>query len=196
MKNLGQTIQKSETLVQNLDALIAGMEVSSDVRTRLSAGCLKVAMEHQKAIILLVAKSIHASAVALLRPTFEAYVRGVWLHKCAEDVDIDNFLKDDFDKKYYQLLEDIEKLPSHEDCVLSNAKNSNWGLLNSCTHCGIHQAGRQNTETTIEANYSEDELIEIVNAANAIGLLAGIAICDLAGDVEHATTILDMINMV
>jgi hypothetical protein len=81
--NIQIIIQKSESLIQWTEKQIDGLEVSSDERIRLSAGCLDVALEHQKAIVLLVANKLYGTAFSLARLTFEAYVRGVWLQNCA-----------------------------------------------------------------------------------------------------------------
>ena len=79
--NIQEEINKSEELIQWLDRQIDGLDISSDERTRLAAGCLDMALEHQKAIVLLVAKSLCGSAFSIARLIFEAYVRGVWLHR-------------------------------------------------------------------------------------------------------------------
>ena len=63
--------------------------------------------------------------------------------------------------------------------------------MNSYTHTGYLQVIRRQTETSIEANYDDDEILEVVNFVNAIGYLAAIATCDLANNVELANTILD-----
>ena len=63
--------------------------------------------------------------------------------------------------------------------------------MNSYTHTGYIQVIRRNTETSIEANYDDDEILEVVNFANAFGYLAAIATCYLANNVELANTILE-----
>jgi len=160
------------------------------MRTRLSGGCFNVAMEHQKAIVVLVNKHLNSSAFALLRLMYEAYIRGVWLHKCASKTDLDKFQNDKV-PKYFKLVNDVEQLFSHEDGAFSRAKNNNWKALNSYTHTGFLQVVRQNSANYIEPNYSEDEIVEVVDAANSIGMLSAIAICDLAEANEVAMRILD-----
>ncbi|MFQ5799877.1 MAG: hypothetical protein ACE5H0_14460 [Bacteroidota bacterium] len=72
---LGSRIQQAEQLIQWLDRRIDGVEVKSVFRHRLAGGCLDVALEHHKAIVLLVAHSLYGSAFSLVRLMFEAYVR-------------------------------------------------------------------------------------------------------------------------
>ena len=82
---LSAHIAESKGLVQWLDSRIDGMEVSSELRFRVAGGCLDMTLEHQKAIVLLVASFLYGSAFSLRRLMFEAYVRGVWLHQCASN---------------------------------------------------------------------------------------------------------------
>ncbi len=50
---------------------------------------------------------------------------------------------------------------------------------------------RRQTETSIESSYDDDEILEVVNAANAVGFLAAIAYCDLANNGVLANAILE-----
>lgn len=188
-----QLIEDSEKLINWLDRQIDGLAVQADWRHRAAAGCLDLTMEYQKAIVLLVAKNIYGPAFSLMRLTTESYVRGIWLHKCATEEDLEKFTKDKV-PHFRELLEEVEKLESHQDKVLSKMKKRSWKAMNSCTHTGYHQVIRRQTETSIEANYDDDEIRELVNFANAIGYLAAIATCDLADNAELANTILDKIK--
>ena len=190
---LSQLIEDSEKLINWLDRQIDDLDVQADWRHRAAAGCLDLSMEYQKAIVLLVAKKIYGPAFSLMRLIVESYVRGIWLHRCATEKDLEKFAKDKV-PDFYKLLEDIEKLESHEDKVLSRMKERSWKIMNSYTHTGYHQVVRRQTEISIEANYDDDEILELVNFANAIGYLAAIATCDLANNAELAATILDKIK--
>ena len=46
---------------------------------------LSVAQDHHCAIVLLLQEGLCASAFALLRLEFEAYLRGAWLAHCASE---------------------------------------------------------------------------------------------------------------
>lgn len=79
MENNMKLLEKSERLIQWTDNLIDGIEISSDDRSRIAAGCFDIALENQKSIILLINKKLYGSAFSLVRVQFEAYVRGLWL---------------------------------------------------------------------------------------------------------------------
>ena len=186
-----ELIIESEELIQWLDKCIDRIEISSDTRTRIAAGCLDTALEHHKAILLLVSRSLYGSAFALMRLLFEAYIRGIWLHRCASDSDLELFKAEKLAKKVLTFIQEIERIDGFEKGVLSNVKLKSWSAMNSYTHSGFMQIARRNTESTIEPNYSEDEILEALNFANAMGLLSAIEISLLAGNEPLANSILE-----
>jgi hypothetical protein len=169
-------IRQSELLIQWLDQRIDGLEVPANSRSRLSGGCLEVALEHQRAIVLLVAHKLYGSAFALSRVLFEAYVRGVWLRRCASEIDLQRFEDDRFEKMLHQLLSDIESLEGFEANVLSDIKRRSWHVMNSFTHTGFRQVIRRQTEVSIESTYGDEEVQEIIEFARAIGFLSAMEI--------------------
>ena len=54
-----------------------------DKRLQLSLACQHLAIEHGQSIVVLFDDEIYGSALALLRPMFEALVRCVWLRYMA-----------------------------------------------------------------------------------------------------------------
>ena len=188
---ISELISKSEEFVQWLDHHIDGIKIGSDTRTRLVAGCLDTALEHHKAILLLVSRSLYGSAFALVRLLFEAYIRGIWLHRCALESDLELFKTEKLEKRFGTFLEEIERIDGFEEGALSNAKFKSWSAMNSYTHTGFMQIVRRNTASAIEPNYAEDEIIEALNFANAIGLLSALEISHLAKSTEFANSILE-----
>jgi hypothetical protein len=68
-------LKGSEDFIQCLDPYIDGIELNADDRSRFAVGCFEVALEHQKAMVLLVSQSFYGSAFALVRLIFEAHIR-------------------------------------------------------------------------------------------------------------------------
>jgi len=189
-----KSILNSEKLIQWADSKIDGLEVSSDDRTRIVASCLDIAIEHQKAIILLITNKVYGSAFALVRLLFEAYIRGLWLNYCASDKEINKFKKGKLDKKFDQLIKDIENIDGYNVGVLSKAKQAGWKVMNSFTHSGFNQVVRRNTNSTIEPNYPVEEVEEAINFANAIGLLSYLGMSFLSKKNELSIEILKKID--
>jgi hypothetical protein len=188
---LAKVISRSEALIQWMDKAIDGLDVKTSDRVRLSAACLDLAHEHQKSIVLLVANRLYGSAFALVRLVFEAYARGVWLHRCASEAELADFRNGKLNRKFHELLQAIEKIDGFESGVLSAAKQKSWSAMNDFTHGGYIHATRRNTDTTIEPNYSEDEILEAVGFANAIGLLSAIEVALMAGNEAVANSLLE-----
>lgn len=188
---LASRIKNFEQLIQWLDSRIDGVEIKSVIRHRLAGGCLDVAREHQKAIVLLIAHRLYGSAFSLVRLIFEAYVRGVWLHQCASDVDLKRFETGALDRTFHSLIADIERLESFSAGVLSAVKKKSWSAMNSFTHTGFAQVVRRNKEGTIEPNYGEAELLQALDFANGIALMAAVEIAHLANDDALANELLE-----
>ena len=60
----------------------------------MSANCFDVSLEYQKAIVLLIENKLIGSAFSLVRLQFEAYIRGLWLIRCATEPEIEKFKQD------------------------------------------------------------------------------------------------------
>jgi len=178
---------KSTELIKWLDKEINGLELPTDTRTRLVAGCFDIVLEHQKAIILLALNNIYGSAYSLLRPLFETYIRGLWLFRCATKNEISQFQKGKINKQFWELIVDIEKIEGYHEGVLSKSKNSSWSAMNDFTHGGINQVSRRNKENTIEPNYDNKEVLEIINFTNSIAILAALEISFMTNEKQFST---------
>lgn len=119
-------------------------------RLCLAAALFDLVHEHSKAVCLLLdcppARRLTGSAFALLRPTFEAFVRGLWLRHCATDSEIADFANDDEIEKIDKLLQEIESKDGYDVGVLSYIKKSAWSAMCSYTHGGIFQAVSKDNE--------------------------------------------------
>lgn len=159
-------------------------------RVRAAAGCLAIAREHHRAIVVLLDHDRFASAFALVRVAFEAYVRGEWLALCATDQQVDEFVHGEEPPCLRVLLEQLELTSGFKQQVLSKMKAQAWKAMCAYTHTGGLQVQRWNTPEGIEPNYEEDELKEVLSFAETIGSLATIGVAGLAGDVKVSETLL------
>jgi hypothetical protein len=165
---LDSAFELHEWIVGRLD----GLDISRDRRVLLAVSCYDVVIEHHIGISTLLRSRINGSAFALVRPLFETFVRGVWLRHCATDEQIDMYVSDKLDSKFWQLLEQIEKVDGFQDGVLSGLKKNAWRAMNSYTHGGIQQAGRRTSGAYIEPDYSLEEIVEVIKLAGSFALLA------------------------
>jgi len=188
--NLSETVSRAEHIIQWLDQKIEGMQFVVDRRTAFAVPCFDVAVEHYKSIVLLIANQLPASGLALVRLLFESYIRGIWLHHCASDAEIELFSKDRFDGRFGHMLTAVEQIEQFNTGVLSDLKDCSWRAMNSYTHTGMLQVSQRQIEGCVGAGYSDGVLIEAVDFACSIACLVSIAICEIAGDAETSAAII------
>lgn len=184
-------IKQSEELIRWADQNIDGLDFKVDGRKEVVAGCLDVALEHQKAIILLIANKYYGSAFSLIRVIFETWVRSLWLNYCATENEIEKFKNNKLDKRFYELVEEVEKIDRYKGGTISKAKTAGWKAMNSFTHSGYTQVERRFGESSIEPNYDAKEINEAINFTNATGLLCCLEISFLANDEQFSLELLE-----
>jgi hypothetical protein len=106
-----QLLSKSEELTDWIRSTPNNLEIEFQHRTFMAYACLDLTCEHREAIIMLVTHKLYGPAFALIRSVFESYIRGVWLHRCASDTEIEAFKKDKLDRKFEDLIQDNEASP-------------------------------------------------------------------------------------
>lgn len=166
-------------------------ELPGSRRVRASAGCLAIAQDHHHAIVVLLDARLYASVFALVRVTFEAYVRGEWLSLCATDAEVEAFLTGAEPPSPGIMLAAIEKTPGFQDKTLSHIKKNTWASMCAYTHTGGLHVQRWNTEDGIEPNYSADEVLEALRFADIIASLSVLGVLTLAGDDVAAQQVLE-----
>ncbi|MDP3261078.1 MAG: hypothetical protein Q8M34_10940 [Thermodesulfovibrionales bacterium] len=177
--------------VEELRLSVHELDVPSNSRTRAAGSCFAIAQEHHHAIVLLIEWKLFAAAFALIRIEFEAYVRGEWLSQCASDSLVEAFLQGKEPPKIDCLLAELEMLDTFKERVLSQIKQKTWKSMCAYTHTGGLHVQRWNTEDGIEANYSRDEVLEVLKFAEIIASLAVVGVAHLAADDELAVRILE-----
>ncbi len=158
-------------LIKWIDELTAGLTLPGDRRTSISAACMDVALEHQGAIVLLYQSQLYGSTLALLRLLAEAVTRGMWLHSCATEDQLNRYLKDKFDKTFNDMVLEVEAQMNVTGGFLSSMKQSFWKDLNAFTHTGFGQVSRRYSNGRIEGNYSHQDLKIALHLAGSLGLL-------------------------
>ena len=182
-----QSPVEQERLVQLIkwsDENTAGLTFPTDDRTMLAIGCFDVAIEHQAAIALLAKAPMYGSAFALLRVLTESLVRGLWLHACATDAELDKFKRGKFDKSFQTLINEYELKIDTPSGVLSNFKTTAWDSLNGFTHTGFHQVSRRHAPGRVEGSYPDAEIAKALGVAGALGMIAAGQLIAMSGKVD------------
>jgi len=186
-----QEILAAGNYVEQLRRSVHERSLPNNERVRAAGSCLAVAQEHHHAIIRLIEERLYASAFALIRLAFEAYVRGEWLTLCATDSMIKRFWSGKEPPKIDKMLADLEATSSFKEKVLSQIKKRSWKAMCSYTHTGGLHVQRWNTVYGIEPNFSREEVLEVMKFAETIGSLSVIGIARLANDDELAANTLN-----
>lgn len=177
------------SLIEWINQRFSGLELPADTRSRIAVGCFDVALEHQAAIALLSSGALYGSLFSLIRVLFEAYVRGLWLLRCASEKELDQFQRDKLDKKFGALISEIEANVNFNNSPLSSLESTSWGAMNSFTHTGFMQVLRRNGEQTTGPHYSDEEVVKALNFSGVVGLLAAAELAGIADNRELAQSV-------
>jgi hypothetical protein len=186
-----EAVDRGFALVNWLAAELNGLPVEASRRNELAAACLSIAQDHHAAVIVLLERELYASAVALVRSQYEAYVLGLWLHHCATEQQVRRFARGMKLPPISSQLSEIESLDAYREGQLSNIKAESWSAMCSFTHTGALQVERWLTATAIEQNYPPEDLVQTANFTGAIALLSGIGMATLAKRIELAQRLLE-----
>lgn len=176
-----------------IDDHTAELTLPLDERSKLSIGCFDIALEHQAAIALLHSSELYGSMLSMLRVLCEALVRGLWLHECATKAELAKFKKGKLDKTFDTLIKQYEEKIGTPSGVLSGFKLSAWKQLNDFTHTGYLQVSGRHKPGRVEANYSDQDLINALGTAGALGLIAAGQLIALTGRHDLITKYMEQI---
>ena len=134
---LHHAIATSAKWLNECNARLDGAAIDASHRNRVSAGLLHLSLEHHGAIQLLISNKPHphyGSALALLRPQFESFVRGVWFHHCAREYQLTNFINNREPPGIDRLILALEAVPGYEEGLLKATKQKVWKTMCRFSH--------------------------------------------------------------
>ena len=184
-------IDEAKGLANWIAGEVDGLDLPGGRRAHLAGACLSVALDHHSGIIALIEDRHHPSAVALIRPLFEAYIRGSWLAFVATDEQVEAFAKGKEPPRLAEMIEGLERQDRFNVGVLSQVKQQTWGRMCDFTHTGALQVAQNMTESTVERAYVDDELEDVLGAANGWALLVSISLAGIAQDEPLSLRLLD-----
>jgi hypothetical protein len=158
------------------------MPPPADRRAKAALGCLDIAIEHQAGICVLAEQLLWGPAYALLQCMFDAFIRGVWLARCATDLDLEAFeLAGLRSKPFAELVDDVERVLGHSRGVLSKLMKSSWAIFSDCTRAGFEHVHGRNSRDIAALNYPAAETEQALRLATALGLLSATELAALSG---------------
>jgi hypothetical protein len=171
---------------------IENANVPGTPRVRNAMALYHIAFSHHPAVLTLIDRSFKISALALLRPLFESYLRGVWVEVSAKDDELVSFLKG-LSSPNFKTLEKAARQASKDESLAELAKML-WGRFSHFTHSGAGLINRnQNQEILGDATPDKDCMAAIF-FCDAVVLLASIRVSKLLGKPEYEHEILKKFN--
>ena len=176
-----ESLQKSSNLIVWLAMQVAGVPLKAGLRTRVVAVCFGVAQDHLAGMVTLLGGVApnYSSAAALLRPQFEAYVRGMWLALLATDVQFERYVNGGATPNMPAMIDAIGKIPEQGSWpAVRRVYDGMWGELSGFTHTGIAHLKRWSSDGVLQPAYDPLELVGMMDFASRIALLstAGLAL--------------------
>jgi hypothetical protein len=148
-ENLYAQLAKSHDFAAALDSAIDGLTHESDRRIGISRACYRLAREHHFGIIKLIELDACASAFALTRIQYEAFVRGTWLRVCVGENDINQF-QTGAHKKLDKMFREIKNVDNSWPQQLGHFQVAINEGLSDYVHSGSRAAYRQIASNSIE----------------------------------------------
>lgn len=188
-------LKKSDEIIRWVHKNLDGKKIPrlpTDKRVQLAAACWHVAIDHQMAVVVLVHETLHASALALMRPMIEACIRGHWLLYAATDDELDEAGMDRFSNDFFgKIVADLEQPDRLRPGSLSHMKGDTWKRLCSYTHTGYQQIGARLTPDGLGYQYEDAEILRVLSVADSISLMSTIELANLANDQQLRVSALE-----
>jgi hypothetical protein len=193
---LERAIKQSELWMVRSSNLADGLDISSAPNCRVGAALFHLCTEHQHAVHTLVNHGLIGSAFALLRPQFEAYVRGVWYHRCATDEQLNAFIEGAAPPKIGHLLSDIAELTDFNSDSLIATKKGVWEVLNDFTHGGSVQVRARLTPIEIARNYKTEHIVSMLRWSSILSFLGYVGMASIAANDPLANQLRDSLHSI
>ena len=168
-KALAESTATSELIASTL-----GTEAALNRIERLAVASLNICLEHREATLLLAAHGARASAFAMMRPLFEACVRGCWIGFVANDQQIDLMFAGKLSTKLELMAREVGRREPALKGIESIA-SAYKQRLDDFTHGSGAQLARWYSHEAIGPRHSPGEVIDVLRFVDSVGLIACVA---------------------
>lgn len=179
---LYKELSKSAEWLNFVNSVIGGIQTTATPRRRVALGFLHLGLEHFGAIHTLLTTNHPGSALALVRPQFEAFIRGTWYWHCSSDVQLAEFTAGGSPPKINVLLDQLDQFQGYAPGNLLSVKKQVWDVMNDYTHGGTSQISGRNSAGEVGCNYPEAQLVGAVQTAANMALLLGLVMAEVVNE--------------
>lgn len=180
-----ECIFQARDQIDRIWGAIEECDVDPTTRSKFVSTMLFVAFNHCDGIQTLAQKKNFASAYALVRPLLETSFRAIWLHRCANDLQLNNCMGKDKWKSAWDLIQEIEAEMEFSP-TLSNLWSEMLPLMHSFTHGGVQNAIRHlGNGNTITPNVPDEEVLQLMQTVGLLSWFIFGEFVDLSKDNEQ-----------
>ena len=188
--DISQNIRKAKEIGIWLHSKANNISVPKNKRTVMALSLLQQALDVTDAIVILLENNLPGPSWALARPMHEGYVRGVWLLEHASEESIEKFEKGKC-PNFPELLRQIGDDPETGGAFIKSMSELNLSSFHDLTHGGMEHITRRYTDSAIEPNYSEEEIISLIKVRNQYAMLIS---CFLLLMADDQTSMKELLN--
>lgn len=184
-----QFIAKSDELSHWLHKHAATCKIRDKPKCRLASRAFFAALDHHRSIVFLASHDYWASASALVRVMFEAYVRGLWIRFGAASLDLHAFVTTDmFEKSCGSMIKEIEERREIEASWLTEIKREAWSGMCDYVHTGMVLLSRYDTDTP-KSDFTNNDGVGLLKDANRVAILVGYGLMYVADSLNQLDTL-------
>lgn len=155
-------------------------QVKNDRRTLMAVSMFQHVLDIADGIVVLIGENLPGVALTLARPLHEGYAQGVWLLTCATDAQLDNYAKG-ICPKLQKLVKEIGDDPETGGAFIKGITELNITDFHNLTHGGMEHVSRRTSETAIEPNYDDEEIVSLLKLRNQYCMLIAFYLLTVMG---------------
>lgn len=171
-----QALELADHVRQWNEDRLFGLVLHAPEPDHMSAASLAVVHEHQKSTMVLVQHGLIGSATALMRPAFEAFVRGLWL-QWATDEELSHFRKGHDTATPDKLIRKLVKrsgIQRYEDLI------DTWQQSEKTLHGYVHHGYQSLIRRSGVMETDPAEVVDLLSFSTSLALHASLEILELA----------------
>lgn len=165
---------------------VQGLPLAPTPRNRLAGAAYGLALEHHRAMTVLVEAMAYGSALTLIRPAVEGFARGYWLLYRANDAQLREFVVGRHSPPLDRLLREIanEGAPGPQIGELQQLVQR----LNALTHGAIEHLALRQSSSSVGPRYRAEDMAQGLDVATWVAKMAALdMVGGVADDAERAT---------
>jgi hypothetical protein len=190
-----ETLDNASRFMDKVDLRMNGIVVEGTYRSRLFNGFLHLSLEHFGSIILLVRSGMVGSAAALIRPQYEALIRGLYFQDCASDDKVESFINGKDPISLYKMIEALENSFAVENNPLTSIYKGLKNRMHSFTHGGFEQIEKRFSNEELVNSFQDQETVELIQLSNILAIYSATLASAVAGKDDLAKEFVAEINL-